>query len=212
MRLDSETYRELRLTLIARLRRKYSRWCRRLFWSQGAIQDWAEDMVQDGLTAAKRDIAKYKPELSSLTYWCWLKTNTKARNSLLKAEKDAELKAQLLLEPEPSYNPMEELLSIHEVESLLKVLKPEQTEALGLYYYGVEVEQIARIMGYERKTIYTLIDRGRKKLREEEARLRAEEEGWTRKPPEGLTGGGGPPPDRSSKIVPLAKHRQRRIP
>lgn len=61
-----------------------------------------------------------------------------------------------------------------ELKGILDVLTPDQKLAFAFYYVGdFEIVEIAQALNCRPKTVYTLLDRGRKRAREVYRRLRA---------------------------------------
>ena len=171
----SDTIRDIANNLKGRLWRKYSPWCKSLGWSHEQIQELLEDACTDGILAAEASLDKWDPEKSDIHYWCYLKARLIVRNRLAKAERRVGLIDDLVTESSPvSYEPIDDFILRDEMKGILAHLSPEQKEALSLYYlYEVKVNKIALIMGCELKTVYTLLDRGRKKARAYYQRLYA---------------------------------------
>lgn len=173
MRLNSERIQEIRRSLMGRTRKAYGRWFKHLHWSQDQIQDWLEQVSTDGLIEAREDLARWDPEKGSLDQWCWLKTKTIARDRLRKTTRRDELLESFVAETKTqpySYDPIESLIQhqsdCRELKEASQILTEDQKEVLGLYYVRqLAVPRIARIIGCEIKTVYTILDRGRKRLR-----------------------------------------------
>lgn len=167
MELDNETLREIRHIVGGRLRKDYLAWCKRLVWADWEIQDWAEQCATDGILAAQADIRQWDPSKGSFHYWCYLKAKTFARDWLRRSQKQRDSLDQFEPQVADCEDPIEELYSRYDERKALGQLKPEQQEVLALYYlYGMEVARIARILDCKEKTVYTILDRARKKAQE----------------------------------------------
>ena len=161
----SDTFRHVQMCLMGRLYKNYSRSCKRLGWSHAYIQDWLEDISVGALELAIKDIEKWEPARGDFHLWVFLKGRMLARDSLRKNENAQGLEDDIKT-IQPTYaDPIDEQIATRaEIESLLAEMTPDQAEAISLYYWqGLQVREIARIMRCAEKTVYTLLDRGRKK-------------------------------------------------
>jgi RNA polymerase sigma factor (sigma-70 family) len=153
--------------LKSRIRTKYYRRCRRLGWSHHDIVDWAESVSGLGISVALYEIDKWDRTRGTIACWFYLRANSQARGELreLEAEKRGGKIAELVQEvPEQSYEPFQDLEVRDDVREILRPLSQIQREALVFYeYLGMKVSEISWILQCPAKTVYTHLDRARKK-------------------------------------------------
>lgn len=187
MEIESDTLREVFRLVGGRLRKEYWAWYRSLRWSSHQIQDWMEQSCVDGLMAASANLDKWDSEKGDFFLWCYLKARTFARDRLRKAEKENVFLDSLAAAPtEASYNPIGEYQADESMMVAFSQLSLDQQEALALYHLAdIDVASIARILDCEVKTVYTIMDRGRKKARKiyEELRRSAGSVNHDERPP-----------------------------
>lgn len=187
--IDSDLIRELFRLVGGRLKRDYMAWYRSLEWSGSQVRDWLEQSCIDGVVAAMASLDKWDPERGDFFLWCYLKARTFARDRLRKAQREQEMMKRLAAEPLAiDYDPQDIGFKDTELLAAFEQLKPDQQEALALYYFcGMEVAAIARVLDCEMKTVYTIMDRGRKKARElyEERKRGRERASPSGQPPSG---------------------------
>ena len=146
---------------------KYFKRCRALGWSKRDIVEWADEVSGEGIALALKELDKWDPERGNISVWFYLKANTQARDEL---RKEAALKRQgydLTAEvPEKSYEPFQSWDMLQALCCLLEDLSPVQREVLVLYeYVGLNGGEIGGLLGLPPKTVYTHLDRSKKKVR-----------------------------------------------
>jgi RNA polymerase sigma factor (sigma-70 family) len=156
------------IALRKRIRKAYIRSCKRLGWCENDCTDWIEEVCGEGLALAYDQRDQWDEERGGFTQWAYLKTRELARWELQRHQRTQSFEEPLLVcEETPCYrNSLGEYLLKDELKGLLQDLTPDQKAAFGLYYVAeFEVPRIALLIGCSPKTVYTLLDRGRKKAR-----------------------------------------------
>lgn len=167
-------------TLRSRVYKKYYRWCRALGWSDRDARDWIQEVAGEGLAWSWARSEEWDETRGSFLQWSTMKTCLLAYRELEKAARtrlestSLELVKEVATEPEYRDSLAGYLLR-DELKGLLEALSPDQKLAFAYYYVGdFEVSDISRALGCQPKTVYTLLDRGRKRAREVYRRLRAD--------------------------------------
>lgn len=174
MRLTSETIREIRIGLMGKISVEYRAWIRALKWDHAKTQDWLEQVSVDGVMRCMDDIEQWDPEVSDFNHWCWLRTRTLARDQLRVFTRRQEIKEEFVREAaaEPYYVDsidrfIQQAGDREELKNAFLVLNETQKQVFALRYIShLKVSRISTVMGIKSKTIYTLLDRARKKLKE----------------------------------------------
>ena len=174
---DSDKLRETFWIVNARLWKHFSTWGYQLGWSRDTIQDWIEQVTADGIMSARENFHDWDKDRGCFHTWVTLRAKHIGRKRLLKENRGASLVADLIvLEPPTIFDPIKESLDNTELALVLRAIHPAQCEALSLHYlWGLEVKRVARIMDCPIKTIYTLLDRGRKNALAEFEKIRRAE-------------------------------------
>lgn len=160
-----------------KVQKTYARWCRALGWSRQDCLDWASEVSGEGLALAYSTQEQWDSEKGPFLYWAYLKTCLLAHRELERADRTRLEEVDIVLVrevPQGEYrDSLAEYLLKDELKGLLEVLTPDQKLAFALYYVGdLEVIEIARVLECHPKTVYTLLDRGRKRAREVYRKLR----------------------------------------
>lgn len=174
---DSDKLRETFWIVNVRLSKRFSAWCYQLGWSRDTIQDWVEHVTADGIMAAQETLEEWDQERGNFHTWVALKAEHIGRKRLMKENRRAGLVDDLIaLSPVMTTDPIDENLNHQELVAVLHALRNAECEALSLHYlWGLEVKQVARIMDCPIKTVYTLLDRGRKSALAEFEKIRRAE-------------------------------------
>lgn len=169
MNLNDDDIGNIHETLKRVIRAKYYPWCRRLGWTKSDIFEWAEEVAGEGISLGLKDLERWDPRRGTVSCWFYLKTNTRARDELMKLESVKRGGASMVAEREPEaedavVDPWKRILDHDELESVLSQLTAMQREVLVFHYYvGMEVRELSGFFGLPLKTVYTHLKRGREK-------------------------------------------------
>lgn len=132
------------------------------------FREWVEELVGEGIAVALSEIDQWDETKEDFFYWAFLKTRTLIHRDLEK--RNNQLETVLLTETTTKdarrrHDPEKEYLVKEQLQEIFRLLTREQGEALILrFLIGMKPKEMEALTGRSVTSIYSLLQRGKKKV------------------------------------------------